>query len=171
MILHIMGAGLIILAGGLLAKSKTAMLKVHIETLSSLITSLQIMRSEINVNLTPIGEIITDLSESADPRCHQLFSKTADLLTVHGAPYFSHCWRAGIAQYSDILTEREQNALLALGEILGKYDVADECNAIERCILELNAGYESSKLRYASDARLYAGMYLTIGCILAIILL
>lgn len=171
MILHIMGAGLIIMAGGLLARFKTATLKVHIETLSALMTALQIMRSEIHVNLTPIREIITDLSESAHPRCRRLFSETANSLEVYGAPYFSHCWRAGIAQYADILTEREQNALFALGEILGRYDVSDECNAIERCILELNAGYESAKLRYSTDARLYAGMYLTIGCILAIILL
>lgn len=171
MILHVIGAGLIILAGGLLAKSKTVILKAHIDMLSSLMTSLQIMRSEINVNLTPIGEILVNLSDHSDPHCRRLFSETAALLETHGAPYFSYCWRTCIAQHCEILTEHERNSLLALGEILGRYDVAEECSAIDRCVLELNAGYESAKLRYSTDARLYAGMYLSIGCILAIILL
>lgn len=171
MTLHLIGAGLLVLAGGLFAVNKTTVLKCHLAMLSSLISSLRMMANEIQVNLTPIDEILFLLSDVNNKYAGQFFFEVATLLSERGAPYLKICWDAAIDRCCGCLSQQEQSALRTLGNVLGRYDVAEECTAIDHCISELNIGYQTLRQRYSTDARLYAGLGLTAGCILAITLL
>lgn len=168
---NLIGAGLVILSSGLYAKAKTAALKSHMNQLSALITALQIIRSEINVNLAPIGEIIHRLSQSPVQFTSQLFSSMLALLDIRGAPYFPECWRIAISEHCSALTDNERSALYELGEMLGHYGVMEECAVIDRCAAELTAGHRNAMTRYTLDSRVYTGLSLAAGSILAIVLL
>lgn len=171
MMLQIIGACCLVFAGGLFARGKTSDMKDHLAMLSSLMSALHIMICEIQTNLTPMGEIIRTLALSKDKYFALFFSEVSEQLAVQGAPYFAGCWKAAVDSRCSILTPAERDALYILGDVLGRYDAAEECAAIERCILELNTGYEALRRRYHADARLYTGIGLAAGCILAIVLL
>lgn len=169
--IDLIGAGLVILAGGLFARAKTAALHAHTQLLSALLTALQIIRSEINVNLAPLSEIIDHLAQSGAPCGRDLFSDMKLLLDARGAPYFYECWQLAIDAHCYCLSDHERAALYDLGHVLGRYGVTEECAAIDRCTAELSAGYRDAKVRCAADTKLYTGLSLAAGCILAIVLL
>jgi stage III sporulation protein AB len=165
------GAGLLILAGSLFAKSKTAALKAHLTMLSSLTAALQVLQSEIQVNLTPVGDILAMLSDFGDRSSRWFFREVSEQFTTRGAPYLAQCWNDAVVRCCSELSEEEQRALCTLGEVLGRYGVEEECAAINRCISELNIGLAQLRQRYYADVKLYTGLGLTAGCILAIVLL
>ena len=171
MTIHVIGAGLLILAGGLFAKNKTAALKSHLTMLASLASSLQVMLSEIQVNLTPIGEILEMLSAFGAPCSRRFFQEVSDQFTAQGAPYLEQCWNTAVDRCCAGLSDEEQRAMRTLGEVLGRYGVDEECAAISRCVSELNTVHTQLRRRYSADVRLYTGLGLTAGCILAIVLL
>ena len=171
MMIQMMGACFLILAGGMFARRKTSDIKEHLAMLSALISAFRIMICEIQTNLTPMGEIIQMLASSNEKYSGMFFAEVSKQLELQGVPYFTRCWKTAVTFCCSALTSTEQEALLTLGNVLGRYDAAEECVSIERCIMELNTGYEALRHRYQTDARLYTGLGLAAGCILAIVLL
>lgn len=169
--MHMIGAGFLILAGGLFARNKNAAMKAHLTMLSSLTNSLEVMLCEIQVNLTPIGEILVMLSDFGGTSSKRFFQEVSDQFTVRGAPYLEQCWEEAIDHCCLCLSGAEQHALRTLGAVLGRYGAEEECAAIGRCISELNMGHAQLRRRYSADVKLYTGIGLTVGCILAIVLL
>ena len=122
------------------------------------------MLSEIQVNLTPIGAF-------GAPCSRRFFQEVSDQFTAQGAPYLEQCWNTAVDRCCAGLSDEEQRAMRTLGEVLGRYGVDEECAAISRCVSELNTGHTQLRRRYSADVRLYTGLGLTAGCILAIVLL
>lgn len=169
--IRIAGAALLMLAGGLFAYGKVSAMKEHLRMLSSLISALGVMTCEIRVNLTPLGELIEGLADPADPYAGAFFENVFSALRRQGAPYFSRCWRDAATACCSCLRAEEQTALCELGEVLGRYDTPEECAAIDRCVQTLKSAYDALRMRYSTDARLYTGLGLAAGCILAIVFL
>lgn len=168
--MHMLGAGLLILAGGLFAKSKTAGVKAQLSLLSAISAALTRMSGEIRSNLTPVGEIIEALAADRTASA-SFFGAVHGLVCVRGAPYLERCWCDAVDGCCACLSHREQDVLRGLGRVLGRCDAPEECAAIDRCVVELLQCRDDLQARFTSDARLYAGLGLAAGCILAIVLL
>lgn len=132
-IIKILGAVLITAATTAVGLSSAGRLKTRVRSLSSLITGLDLMRSEISTRLTPIPEILELLArEAAEPARGFFLSCLVKQKKLRGKP-FSAAWRAALSECAELeLRENEMQTLLELGGALGRYDAERQAEAIAK---------------------------------------
>lgn len=169
--MRFMGALLILLACAAFSMRKTAGMKNRMHTLCALMDALQLIRSEITTNLTPVTEILLQLENHQNAVVRGFAAKVNENINREGIPYFSRCWSDAVIACCADLTVQEREALCALGNILGRYTESEECAAIDRCTAALRDGFTTAKEKYAADAKLYTGLSMVTGLMLVILLL
>jgi len=169
--IHFIGAICLVLSGAVFANIKVSQLKLRTDVLSSMISSLLWIRSEISTNLTPVTELVQCLAADAHPSVRPFFQAVHEQIDAYGIPYFAQCWQRAVQIHCEALSEDEFRVLCDLGGILGRYGVQEENTAIDRCIQQFQAAYEQARQDRTERTRLYLGIGLTAGGMLAIVLL
>lgn len=164
------GAICLILAGGIFGWQHSVSDRQKVQYLSDLIHALELMRAEI-LNMQPTIPELLEFSIEQGSTVQPLFAEVLQGIQGLGIPQFANCWRTAVCRECSCLSNTEQSSLLALGSVLGQYDVEEEVNGIDRCLRELDTAYEKAKTQTLQNKAIYYGVGLTAAGMLAILLI
>lgn len=171
MTIRMIGALFLTLSGACYALERNRGQSQRLKLLRNLSDALYYIEWELKTNLTPLDELIQTLSgERSAGNAKVFFKNLGERLNRQGMVTFPQCWCAEVRVLKDSLTGEEQDALLTLGDVLGRYGVEEMCCAMDRCIQVLERGYESTRCQAKERSRLSWGLGLAAGGTLAIVL-
>lgn len=171
MTVHVLGALFLTLSGACYALERDKGQIRRLKLLRNLADALYYMEWELKTHLTPLDELLHTLAGEGSVGIAETFFKNLwERLDRQGMVGFPQCWRAEVRALKEGLTAEEENALLTLGDVLGRYGVEEMCCAMERCIQVLERGYESARRQAKERSRLTWGLGLAAGGTLAIVL-
>lgn len=166
--LHSLGAVLLLLGGTTLGLRASGALRGRVRVMEELEHGLELLERELQLHMTPLPELLLQLG----PRCAAgpagLFAVClAGLETGEG---MAQSWARGVQGLSG-LCDDGRRALLALGQVLGRYEAQEQCQAIAAARQELA---RLRRLRWEDSRRLgrvYCALGATAGAFCAIVLL
>lgn len=168
--LRIIGAGAIIVCCTLLGINATGRSKQRVRALSGLISSIEIMKSEICSGLTPIPELIGRLAGQSSPPAAELYEKCAEMLDKRRP--FREAWRRAIAECADMcLLDEEEQVLLELGNSLGRYEAEEQRPAMEHAQKRLELFLSIEEKEQSEKKRISAALGAGAGVMLALLLI
>ena len=163
-----LGAFLLVAAAASIGLLKSIEVRKHPILLREFSEALVLIRNEIAAKNALLPDAITQTAGTCSECVRPFFSDLSAAMTVRDI-LFSEAWTQTAARCSG-LNPREREALGRLGLHLGKYDKGTQLKAIDTCI-EL---FRSMSAQAQQDAkqfgRLYAGIGLTVGSMLAVAL-
>ena len=166
MLLKILGFVLVTASGGIFGYLKATEMKNHTRILEALHAALGFIKNEIAFRQAPLPRVFLELSGEKPVCVGRLFKNLAQ--KIEEMP-FLEVWRAEI-EALPILPE-EKNALYPLGEVLGKYDAQKQCAEIDLVRAAFLENIAKSKSREAQKGKNLAGLGLSLGATLAVILM
>ncbi len=131
--------------------------------------ALRRMRSELATYGTSIPELMRALRESE--KNTNLFEFVSNYIEENGPMAFCDIWKTYVKAESDYMTERENTAVLGLGDILGRYTIHEQLAAIDEVIEVLKEGKAETKMKLKEVAKLYLGTGLSLSSMLVVLLL
>lgn len=144
----------------------------RVKALTGLISSLEIMKSEISSSLTPLPEIIKLLREQTREPAAELYRRCYELMNTRRARAFRETWRRALSESDSLcLLDEEEQALLELGMLLGRYEPQQQSEAIDRTQKRLELFLQLEEKEQAEKSRISAALGAGAGITLAMILL
>ena len=164
------GAILIFLSCGGFGFTLAANYRKEERCLSALVRLLDTIQSELEFRLTPLPQICTNVAEESTGWLQKVFSVLAQELESQISPDASTCMELALAGVKD-LPSKPRNALRALGNSFGRFDLQGQMNEIsavrQQCQTQLEQMHEHLDVRLRS----YRTLGLCVGAGLAIIFL
>ncbi len=167
----LLGAVLLIGGTAALGLSSAAALARKAETIRCLIDALERMEHELSFRLTPVPELLLELSESVEGEAGSFFTFCLNALPELGERSLSQIWEDGSRTCFTSIGQEELRILQSLGQTLGRYDAEGQRGALLRAREEL-----SCRLRVAREERkrlgkVYSALGVAAGVFLTILLL
>lgn len=170
--LHLLGAALVVLGGGVWGWMQRARLRQRETAIAAVCASLAQLRAEIVERRAPIREIAQQLRSGAPVPCRAWFAALADELDAEDGAGFAARWRHVLETKAKLpLRADELEPLCQLGLSLGRYDAPEQGAAIDRCLYEMERTHARAREDTQTRGRLYAGLGLAAGALLAVVLL
>lgn len=167
--LRLMGAVLVAGGGALAGLLAVMRLQERVRTLSSFLGALELMESEIRFRLTPVPELLEFLiPRTGEPAC-SFFRVCRKEWEKREEESFSRIWQKGLEILLPAVPERE--VLGQLGEILGRYDVEGQRQAIAYVRRRLELLLRQAEEERRSRGRAYLASGVAAGLCSAVILL
>lgn len=163
-----LGILLVLAASSCLGFLKAAELRRRPRLLKAMSDSLKLMRSDIAFRLLPLPDTFRHAAQAASGPLRETYTTLAEQMCSETQP-FSAQWRA-VFSALDGFSPEDQAALCTLGEQLGKYDADAQLDAIDYCIHYLQTAEEDARANAAQRGKLYSGLGLTAGMIVAVTL-
>ncbi|MGI6013386.1 MAG: hypothetical protein ACOX7K_03765 [Oscillospiraceae bacterium] len=164
------GMLLLVIGGAMTGTAAAARLKRRVQSLSAMLAALELMRGEISTLLMPLPETIVRLASMEQLAVQPLFRAVEAMLPQLGERTFSALWEQAVAESSLGFSAEEKQSLRQLGENLGRFDAETQSIAISRCMDELEQSLSIAKRKATGDGKLYKGLGLAGGLMLAVIL-
>lgn len=162
------GILLVLIASGCLGFLQAAELRRRPRLLKAASDSLKIIRSDIAFRLLPLPDTLRHAAQTASGLLRGTYATLAEQMCSETKP-FSSQWRAAFSAL-DGFSPEDYAALCALGEQLGKYDADAQLDAIDYCIHYLQTAEQDARAAAAQRGRLYSGLGLTVGMLVAVTL-
>ena len=170
--LRLLGAALIVLGGGVWGWTQRARLRQRETALAAVCAALAQLRAEIVERRAPIREIAHTLRENAPAPCRAWFAALADELDAEDTAGFAGLWRRVLETRAALPLRRDElEPLCLLGLSLGRYDAPEQGAAIDRCLCEMERAHARAREDTQTRGRLYSGLGLAAGALLAVVLL
>ena len=166
--MRLIAALALVAASGAFGYSLVAAEKRREKLVNAMITSLEILRGEISVRLSPLPDCFRLLSETGPEQCRGFYSSVLAAMDALGDMEFARIWDACLSAQE--LPEEAASALSELGKSLGRYSAAEQRAAIQRCIERLGVFGAERREKSQETARLRLGLPLCAGVLLAVIL-
>lgn len=168
--LRIIGAVLLIGGAASLGFSAAASLGRRVRTLRALLGALELMERELSFRLTPMPDLLDELSRRTAQPLRAFFSRCRAGLDRLGQTDFGQLWRESLEQTPLGLGDEELSLLAGLGGILGRYDGEGQRAALERCRGQLSETLRRAEADRIQQGRMYGVLGLSAGAFLAIML-
>ena len=165
--IRVLGSLLIASSSCWLGERQAQTLHRRRETLYDLVGSLEQLRRELEFHQTPLPELFAWLVQVVPTRIQILFSVCEYQLREEG---IMTGWSRGTEQIL-MLTQDERQTLSSLGEILGRYPVREQSEAIGAVCTYLKQCGERAEMEYRRMGKVYRGLGAACGGILIILLL
>ncbi len=165
------GAILITVSAALIGFSKAYELKKSVETLSELVSLLELLRNEICTRRTPMKQVLSTGFISGYKHIKPFVLSLNEHLSLLGNKSFSQIWAECIADSITNISDESRSCLVNLGSSLGRYDAQLQAASIDRCISELEHEYKSIYQNLKSNQKMYIGLAAGMGLIVSIILI
>lgn len=167
--LRLIGAGAIVICCTLLGINAGGRSRQRVRALSGLISSLEIMKSEICSGLTPLPELIGMLAGQCAPPAAELYVKCSELMGKRRS--FRDAWRRSLAECGELcLLDEEEQVLLELGNTLGRYEAEQQRPALEHAQKRLELFLSIEEREQAEKKRISAALGAGAGIMLALLL-
>lgn len=164
--MKLFGALLLTAAGlcfGILASRRSY---ARLELCRSLCQMLRLISFQLERFLTPLPELFAALSEQVSGGAGALCAVVAAALEDSGTS-FADLWVGAL----ETLPAREQEILLPLGHVLGRYAAAEQVAAVTAALDGMTALEDSLSKQLGEKSRVYIGLSTAGGAMLAVLLM
>ncbi len=170
--IRIIGAALVIASTASIGLAGVWRLRAHVNTLSAILTCLDLMESEICSKLTPMRDVLEEMAEEAPERVRGFFRGAADGMAELGTRSFYAIWTQALKNARNLrLREEEAQCLGELGLSLGRYDVREQAESISRVRRRMERYLDAAEEQRDRDSKLHAFFGVASGLFAVIILL
>lgn len=165
--------GAILLMGGAaaLGLSATARLERRVETVRALLGALERMTRELSFRLTPIPEMLCELSQSVRGSAGAFFSRCYTGLGELGEESLSAIWEKAMEASPMDLRKEEEQVLRDVGQVLGRYDEDAQIQALALASARMTEGLKRAEEERSRLGRVYTALGVTAGAFLTLLLL
>jgi len=168
----LIGALLLVAAGAGMGLAKARELRFRVQSLVAILSSLEIMRGEICTRLTPLPEIFALLAAEAPEPASEFFCALKEGMSELGERSLGEIWSRALKDTPSLaLKPEEERALHLFGMSLGRFDVSEQKQAIDRCMESMGRFLQKAREEVHTQGRLYTGLGLAFGMMLAVVLL
>ena len=170
--MKIIGALLLVCASTLLGIGQARKLHYRQSCLAGVLDSLRFIDAELKNAAVPIPEIFEELHRCSNSRLHGFFENLSAKMTCFGEHSLSEIWCDSVMNDRGIsLSARQRQELCRLGNYLGRYSEAEQSEAISACINHLEAELKRSSDKAREGTKLFTGLGLSFGLMLAAVLI
>ena len=170
--LSFIGAILIIGATAAVGLSSVWRMRTRVRVISGLIAAVETMKSEVCDRMTPIPELMEQLTREAVAPVDRLFHRVAAEMAHIGVRSFYHLWKGAVEASRELeLSEQEQQTLIDLGRSLGRYDTEEQRDAFAYTLRRLEGYLRKAEEERRGQGRVHAVLGIAAGVFVVIILL
>ena len=171
-LIKILGALMLIGGAAVIGLRAVENLDNRVRLYSALIHALDLMQAEIFFRLTPLPELMEQLSRQIEPPVSLLFQDCFEHMRKKGSGSFSLIWEGTLRRsIGRELSSSALTSLCELGGILGRYDAQTQSNAILHAAKRMESCYESAQREKDRQSRVYGILGVISGLAAVIILL
>jgi len=170
--IKIIGALMIVCGTAAWGIGSVMRMKNRVVTLRSLITSLDIIKDEICVNLTPLPKVM-ELAWKASPKPASRFYKSV-YSKVPEIPQegFFGIWMKSLDECKELTMDTEErDVLIRLGSGLGKYDFDSQGRVIASAKRNLERIEDRAEKERAANSKLHAFLGVAAGMMAVVVLI
>ena len=170
--LRVIGLIMVALGPSVMGITKALGLKNRARFLGDFVATLPLMRAEICARLTPMTELMDYLARSAPHGCREFFQGIHGRMDALEDKGFKKIWEEeteNTCAYA--LTIEERAAICALGASLGRYDSVEQRSAIDAASARLSALAEEARIQCGDQCRMWTGLGVFSGLILAVMMI
>ena len=143
----------------------------RVRTIQSMICGLEVMERELSFRVPLLEEILLAAVRSTEGVTRDFFSFCREELSKNQDKPFVEIWNSAVREQLIYLKESDLDAILALGDILGRYDCEGQQLAIGRAHSALEQVLSSALAERSSRGKVYRVLSTTVGALLVILLL
>lgn len=165
--MRFLGAALLTAAFTLTGVAGAGRLKTRAKDLEELALTMELLGFELGCFQAPMPELSRRLAATAPARGAALFSRLAALGELRPDLCFSEHWALALRE----LEAPERSCLLPLGNVLGRYEAADQKAAAEACRCRLESLAGQAKEKHGRSGRVYIGLAACLGAAVSVMLL
>lgn len=169
--MRLIAAGMIVFSCAALGIMKAHGLTELDRMYSSLISALELIKSEICTSHAPLDSALSLVMQSSDKSVEPFFGAVISGLSELGDSSFCDIWTASVQSELTALPKSCVQSLVSLGNSLGRYDADMQKCAIERCSVQLEVARSELRAAAVASKRMYVGTGASAGLIIAIIML
>ncbi len=166
--MRILGALTVIIGCSLFGLVRALSLSKAERCIGAVIDSLQYMSSELKASSMPLPELITELAEVARPEVRGFYVNLNSCMSLLGDESFENIW-AGLVMRDKglVLDEKQRKLLCKAGAFMGRFSVEEQAAALESCVQRLETEYKLAADKAREGKKLYPGLGLTAGFMIA----
>ncbi|MDR1132161.1 MAG: stage III sporulation protein AB [Oscillospiraceae bacterium] len=166
------GAVLLVAACTLFGAAHASKLRLRQRCLAEILDALRFIDAELKNGSVPIPEIFAALKNVPYAVLRSFFEKLGESMSDFGERSLSEIWSGCVLSDAALsLSEGQRRELCRVGGYLGRYSETEQSEAIAVCIGRLEAEHLRSDQKARDGVRLYTGLGLTLGLMLAAVLL
>ncbi|MFD1955864.1 stage III sporulation protein SpoIIIAB [Paenibacillus thailandensis] len=171
--IKLIGALLILAAGGLIGFYQAGRYAARPHELRQLCNALQRLETEIGYGHTPLPTALRRTAEAAIPPVSELFGAAADGLAREDGPTFRECWEAAVRDRWErtAMGPAEQAVLLRLGTALGISDREDQIKHLKLALVQLKAEEETARDEQARYEKMWKSLGLLSAALVVILMI
>ena len=140
--------------------------------LADALDALRFISAELKNGAVPIPEIFAELRRLPNNRLHALFEALCTRMDGFGEESLSDIWNGCVMNDQTIsLSQGQRQELSRVGAYLGRYSETEQSDAIAACTEHLEIELKRSSEKAREGAKLFTGLGLTFGLMLAAVLL
>ncbi len=140
--------------------------------LADALDTLRFISAELKNGAVPIPEVFSELRRLPNNRLHGVFETLCIKMDGFGEESLSEIWSGCIMNDRSIsLSQGERQELSRVGSYLGRYSETEQSDAIAACTEHLEIELKRSDVKAREGAKLFTGLGLTFGLMLAAVLL
>jgi stage III sporulation protein AB len=165
--------GALLLAGGATALGLGAanQLGARTNTLRAMCDALQMMERELSFRLTPMPELLNRVAKGASPPAAAFFNACAKELSTSTPLTMSAIWDCALGEKLPDLSAEDRRILCPLGNILGRFDVDCQREALSAAIQELERAKLQAEEIHRRQGKVYSILGLVSGAFFVILLI
>lgn len=165
------GAVFLVSACLLLGLGQARLLLRRRDSLAGMLDALRYMNAELK-NGGPIPELFLALEDRAEGQIRPFFAGLNERMQGFGEESLSEIWRSCVeTDTSLVLTDEQRRELGRLGNYLGRYSGEEQSEALGLCMGRLEAELLAARQEAGQGMKLYTGLGLCLGLMLAVVLL
>ena len=170
--MKIIGAVLLVCACTLLGVGQARKLYFRQSCLAGVLDALRFIDAELKNGSVPIPEIFAELCKLPDTTFHKFYVNLNEKMNGFGEESLSQIWSGCVMSDQSIsLSERQRQELCRIGNYLGRYSESEQSEAITACVNHLEGDLKRTSDKARQGAKLYTGLGLTFGLMLAAVLI
>lgn len=140
--------------------------------LTGALDALRFMSAELKNGAVPIPEIFAELRSLPNTKLHSFFETLCTKMDSFGAESLADLWSGCVMNDQTIsLSQRQRQELSRVGSYLGRYSETEQSDAIAVCAEHLEIELKMSSDKAREGAKLFTGLGLTFGLMLAAVLI
>ena len=170
--MKVVGAVLLICACTLFGIGQARKLYFRQSCIAGVLDSLRFIDAELKNGSVPIPEIFSELSKYPNSKLKMYYVNLNEKMNSLGEESLSEIWGGcAMNDQSISLSARQRQELCKVGNYLGRYSEIEQSEAINACINHLQDDLKRSAEKARQGAKLYTGLGLTFGLMLAAVLI
>jgi len=170
--MKIVGAVLLVCACTLFGIGQARRLYFRQSCLAGVLDALRFIDAELKNGAVPIPDIFNELRRLPETKLHGFFENLSAKMESFGEESLSEIWSACVMNEQSVsLSLRQRQELCRVGTYLGRYSESEQSDAIAACAEHLEAELKRTSDKASEGAKLWTGLGLTFGLMLAAVLI